>query len=244
MPIMILSVLVQLLLVIHILKTGRNTTWVWVVLAIPMIGALAYIVVELLPPFMSSYQGKEAQKSMVKILNPEKEFNDAMQNYEISDTIKHTTALANACMNKGMFDEAQKLYTKALQGIYQYDAHLLLGLAQAEFELEHYAQVKSALNLLMEKNPDYENIDAHLLYARALEGLEEYQSALEVYEALESYSPGPEALFRYAMLHRHLGNEDEAKNVLQQIIRVAKISGKHHNKIFKEWINKTKQALN
>jgi len=243
MPFMILSVLIQLLLVIHIFKTGRNTTWIWVVIAIPMVGSLAYVVVEIIPPFMNSYKGKEAQKSMVKILNPEKEFNDAMQNYEIADTVKHTTDLANACMHKGMYKEAQKLYTQALQGIYKHDIHLLLGLAQAEFELEHYAEVKAALNLLMEKNPNYENVETHLLYARALEGLEEYTSALEVYEALETYSPGPEALFHYALLHRQLGNEEEASNILQKILRVAKISGKHHNKLFKEWITKAEQAL-
>jgi len=243
MPIMILSVIIQLSLVIHIFKTGRNTTWIWVVIALPLVGSLAYIAVEIIPPFMNSYKGKEAQKSIVKILNPEKEFKDAMQNYEITDTVKNTTDLADACMNKNMFEEAQKLYIKALQGMYKHDVHLLLGLAQAEFELGNYAEVKSTLNLLMEKNPDYENIDTHLLYARALEGLEEYQSALEVYEALETYSPGPEALFRYAMLHRQLGNEKEAVNLLQQILRVAKISGDHHNKIFKEWIKKARQEI-
>ncbi len=243
MPLMILSILIQLLLVVHIFKTGRNTTWIWVVIAIPMVGSLAYVVVEILPSFLNSYKGKEAQKSMVKILNPEKEFNDAMQNYEIANTVKHTTDLADACMNKDMFQEAQKLYTQALNGIYKYDVHLLLGLAQAEFELAHYDEVKSTLNLLMEKNPDYENVDTHLLYARALEGLEEYQSALEVYEALETYSPGPEALFRYAMLHRKLGNEEATITILQQILRVAKISGDHHNKIFKEWIKKAKQEI-
>jgi len=52
----------------------------------------------------------------------------------------------------------QKLYVKAQQGMYKHDVHLLLWLAQAEFELGNYAEVKSTLNLLMEKNPDYENI--------------------------------------------------------------------------------------
>ena len=233
MPLMILSFVVQLLLVIHIFKTGRDRTWVWIVIAIPMIGSLAYIAVELLPSFLRSHRGQGVQKDMQKIFNPEKDFNNAIQNYEISDTVKNTSNLADECMNKGMYEDAQKLYTKALAGIYKHDAHLLFGLAQAEFELNNYSTVTTTLNLLMEKNPDYENREAHLLYARALEGLDDTQSALEVYEALESYSPTPEALFRYAMLQRRVGNEEACTKLLQQILRVAKISGDHHNKLFK-----------
>ena len=237
MPLMILSFVVQLLLVIHIFKTGRDKTWIWVVIGIPMIGSLAYVTVELLPSFFRSHRGQGVQKDMQKIFNPQKNFNSAIQNYEIADTVKNTTTLADECMNKGMYEDAQKLYTKALIGMYKHDAHLLFGLAKAEFKLNNYSIVTKTLNLLMEKNSDYENREAHLLYAKALEGLDDNQSALEVYEALESYSPTPEALFRYAMLQRKVGNKEDCNRLLQQILRVAKISGNHHNKLFKEWIN-------
>ena len=243
MPLLILSFIIQLVLVIHILKTGRPQQWIWLVIAVPVIGSIAYFAVELLPSFLNTNKGYKAQKNFQKLINPEKDFNEAMNNYEISDNVKNTKALADECMNKGMYEDAKTLYEKALTGMYKHDPHLLFGLAQASLQLGEYEAVKSKLNLLMEKNPDYENKDSHLLYARALEGLGEDQSALEVYEALETYSPGPEALFSYAMLHRKLGNEEACNGLLQNILRVAKISGKHHNEIFKEWIKLARTEL-
>jgi len=243
MPLLILSFIIQLVLVIHILKTGRPQQWIWLVIAVPVIGSIAYFVVELLPSFLNTNKGYKAQKNFQKIVNPEKDFNEALNDYEITDTVKNTKALADECMNKGMYEDAEELYKKALTGMYKHDPHLLIGLAESSFQLGKYEEVKSALNLLMEKNENYENKEMHLLYAKALEGLGEDQSALEVYEALETYSPGPEALFSYAMLQRKVGNEEACTNLLQQILRVAKISGKHHNNLFKEWIKLAKAEL-
>ena len=243
MPIMILSVIVQLLLVVHILKTRRNTTWVFVVIAIPLVGTLAYIIVEILPSFLNSHKGQKTQKNIQNILNPDKNFNDAISNYDIANTVSNATTLADECMNKEMYVEAQKLYKDALKGLYKYDPHIMFSLARAEFKLGNYKAVQTTLNQLMDKNPDYRNVDAHMLFAMALEGLGENESAIEVYEALESYSPTPEALFRHAMLHKTMGNSEASQDILHKIIRTASISGEHHNSLYKEWIQRAKSEI-
>ncbi len=243
MHIMFLSLIIQILLVIHILKNRRDTVWVWIVIIFPLVGSVAYIVVELIPGYMRTHQGRQTQKNIQKILNPQKSFNDALSSYEMADTVRNTENLAFECMNKGMYEEARNLYLKALDGVHSNDPQLLHGLAQAEFSLGNYESVKTTLNRLMEHNPDYQDNNAHLLYARALEGLGEKQSALDVYEALESYAPGPEALYRYAMLLRETGNSDKSKHLLEQILRIANISGKHYQSLNKEWINNAKREL-
>ena len=49
MPLFILSILIQVALVIHIVKTGRSTTWIWIVVMLPVAGSIAYFVLEGLP---------------------------------------------------------------------------------------------------------------------------------------------------------------------------------------------------
>ena len=36
MPLFILSILLQIALVVHIVRTGRNTTWIWIVVMLPL----------------------------------------------------------------------------------------------------------------------------------------------------------------------------------------------------------------
>ena len=57
MPIFILSILIQLALVVHAIKTGRNSSWVFILLFFPLIGGLAYLIVELLPSMGQSRGG-------------------------------------------------------------------------------------------------------------------------------------------------------------------------------------------
>jgi hypothetical protein len=156
MPLLILSIIVQISLVIHIMKSGRNSIWIWIVVGMPFVGSIAYIAVELLPAFLGSHKGQKAKKDLSKILNPEKDFNDAMNNYSMTNTVKNTQDLAQECLYKEMYTEAKELYTKALIGQYKYDPTLLLGLAQSSFGLQAFQEVKETLNTLMKQTPNYE----------------------------------------------------------------------------------------
>ena len=49
MAFLILSIAIQVLLIVHVIKTGRNTIWIWVLALLSLPGAIAYIAVELLP---------------------------------------------------------------------------------------------------------------------------------------------------------------------------------------------------
>src|SRR2546429_651616 len=54
MSVLILSILVQVALIIHVVKTGRNQIWIWVLALLSLPGALAYIAVEILPELLRS----------------------------------------------------------------------------------------------------------------------------------------------------------------------------------------------
>jgi len=55
-----LSILIQVILIIHVIKTCRNQIWIWVLALLSIPGAIAYIVVELLPDV---FAGRTAQRT-------------------------------------------------------------------------------------------------------------------------------------------------------------------------------------
>ena len=244
MHILILTVFIQLAFVLHIIKTGRNTAWIWIVVMLPLAGSIAYLIVEVLPDILGSRSGRKASTNLKKILNPNKNMNGAAHNYSVSDTVENSLALAEECLNKSMFIEAKELYTECLKGVHKHDPDIMYGLAKAEFFLNNFSEVKSILDDLIEQNPDYKNPNAHLLYARNLENLNETELALKEYETLDIYFPGPEATYRYALLLKNKGEDSKSRELFEKIIHYSSISGKHYNSLYKEWVKKAKDEIN
>ena len=47
-------IIIQVALIIHVVKTGRNQIWIWVLALLSLPGAIAYIAVEILPELFRS----------------------------------------------------------------------------------------------------------------------------------------------------------------------------------------------
>jgi len=236
MPVFGLMLLIQGALIIHVLKTGRDTKWIWVLMMLPGIGALAYAALEVAPELLGTRQGREASKRVRDTLNPNKSINEASMEYERSATVANSTRLAEECVSKGRYDEASSLYRKCLKGMNEFDPEILFGLAQSEHHAGHFQEVKSVLDTLIEKNPDYKNQDAHLLFAMNLHDLGEIEKAKEEYEVLINYYTGPEPTYRYAMLLKDQGEQPKSQELLQSILRNTELSPKHYKNMHKQWI--------
>ena len=243
MPFLILSVLLQVAFVIHIVKTGRNTTWIWIVIMLPVAGAIAYLILEILPDLTNSRAGRTAGRKVTSVINPNKSLNHAAHNFSVSDTVENSMRLADECFSKGLYEDAKTLYEKCLVGIHSNDPAVMVGLARAEFMLRHYSNTKSLLDRLIENNPEYKNQDAHLLYARTLEALNDIAAAAHEYEVLHGYFSGPEASFYYGMFLKSQNQYDLANRIFNEIISKAKMSSKHYSSLHKEILKRTRDEL-
>ena len=54
MPVALVVLLLDITLIYHASRTGRLQPWAFIILMIPLVGALAYIVVELVPEWFGS----------------------------------------------------------------------------------------------------------------------------------------------------------------------------------------------
>src|SRR6185437_9919595 len=78
MPVLgILSLLAQIGCAVHVVRTGRNYYWIYIVVFVPVVGMAAYFLAEILPDLMHSRTGRGAASGMARALNPGKALRDA-----------------------------------------------------------------------------------------------------------------------------------------------------------------------
>ena len=63
--------LIEVALIVHAAKTGRFLPRGLIILFIPGFGAIAYVLVELVPEWFGSAQGQQARRHVVKTLDAE-----------------------------------------------------------------------------------------------------------------------------------------------------------------------------
>ena len=237
-----ISYIINILLIVHALRTGRPYYWVFIIMT-PVIGPLAYIVAELLPDLSSDYRARRAMRGIRKTLDPDADIRRHQREHRLSGSVDAKRHLANELVEAGRHSEAITVYKEALSGMYEHDPDLLLGLAQALFGDGQYEHVLEALDRLIEHNPDYKSTTGHLLYARSLAAVGNTDKALEEFDVVAHAFPGPQAKIHYALLLKELDREAEARQLFADVIEAAELAPRHFRKTQKQWIAAAKSEL-
>jgi hypothetical protein len=239
----LLTILFQVALVIHIVKTGRNTLWIWLVIFVPLIGALAYFAVEILPGLLGSRTAKRAASGLRKTVDPHRDLREANQKLAVNDSVDSRRKVADQLLDRGRYDEAIEHYRAAMTGIYSHEPLLMLGLAKAHFAKNEIAETRQTLDELIANNPDFKSPEGHLLYARALESEGNDTKALSEYKALARYYSGAEAMYRYASLLKRQGQVEQANAMLKELLANSELAGAVFRKENREWLDAAKKEL-
>lgn len=230
-----LPLILQIACIVHCVKTGRNLLWIWVLL-VPVVGIVAYGIVELLPELTGSRVTRRAVRGVSKALDPQRDLRQAADAARFTGDVASQQRYAAELLRQGRAAEAIAAYRQALKGLYEHDPNLLLGLAQAQFAAAAPADARATLDTLIARNPDFKSPDGHLLYARALEGEGNTGKALEEYAAVAAYYAGAEAKLRYAQLLRAAGRNDAARQVLGELLEHARHAPRHYRQAQDEWL--------
>lgn len=236
MTYLVLSIVLQALLIIHCIKTGRNQIWIWVLALLSFPGVIAYVAVEIIPDLVRSRGARRAARGMSRVLDPGRDLRNAEQNARVAGNVASRQAYADELAKQGRHAEAIAEYRAALTGLYEHDPRLMLGLAQALFDNGDPQGARDTLDSLIAATPDFRSPDGHMLYARAVEAIGDTEKALEEYEALAAYYPGAEASVRYAQLLRSAGRGEDAERVLRDLLEQARIAPAHYRRTQREWL--------
>jgi hypothetical protein len=241
--IFILTLAVQAGLIVHVIKTGRNSLWVWAIALLPAAGSLAYVVVEILPGAFGGRTAKRTKAGMQRMIDPDRDLRRAAAEVEISGNVDARRRLAEEMFERGQYAEAVGVYQAGLRGIFEHDPTLLLGMAQAQFAARDFAAARASLERLIQQNPDFRSADGHLLYARALEAENALDEAEHEYGAVAPGYPGAEARLRYGLLLKRRGKLEEARRIFKELLDGAKLGPPHYRKAQAEWLDQARREL-
>ena len=243
MSLLILSIIVQVALIIHVVKTGRNQIWIWVLALLSLPGAIAYIAVEILPELFRSRTAQRTARGLRKAVDPGRDLRRYESEARVASNVASRQRYAEELVRHERYDEAIAQYREALTGLYEHDPNLMQGLAQAQFGKGDAAAARATLDELIQRNPDFRSPDGHLLYARALEAEGNVPKALEEYAVLAPSYPGAEASVRYAQLLQAQGRRAEAQKVARELLEQARIAPGHYRRAQRPWLDAAQRLL-
>ncbi len=230
------SIVVEVVLIIHAIKTGRNFLWIWVLLLLPGAGSAAYIAVELVPELFRTNTARRTARGMKRALDPGADLRRYESEARVTGGVASRQRYADELARHGRHDEAIGIYRQILTGLYAQDPNIMLGLAKAQFGKNDATAARATLDELVRLNPDFRSPEGHLLYARALEAEGNVAKALEEYKALAPSYPGAEASVRYAQLLSAQGKSAEAASIARELLEQARIAPAHYRRAQRPWL--------
>jgi hypothetical protein len=241
----IISLLIQAGFIIHVIKTGRNQLWIWVLIipGLAFAGILAYIVVEILPELFGSRAARRTARGFRKAIDPGADLRRYENEARVAGNVASRQRYAEELVRHGRYDDAIAQYREALSGLYEHDPNLMLGLAQAQFGKGEASAARATLDELIRLNPNFRSPQGHLLYARSLEAEGNVQKALEEYRVLAPAYPGAEASVRYAQLLQAQGRRAEAQQVARELLEQARIAPGHYRRAQRPWLEAAQRLL-
>jgi len=243
MGFLILSIAIQAGLIIHVIKTGRNQIWIWVLALLSFPGIIAYVAVEIIPDLFRSRTAQRTARGLKRAMDPTADLRRYESEARLTGNVSGRQRYAEELTRHGRYDEAIAQYREALTGLYAHDPNLLLGVAQAQFAKGDALAARTTLDDLIRLNPDFRSPQGHLLYARALEQEGNVAKALEEYQVLAPTYPGAEAAVRYAQLLKAQGRREDAQKVARELLEQARIAPAHYRKAQKSWLDAAERLV-
>src|SRR5260370_8633312 len=186
----LLFLLAQIACAVHVVRTGRNYIWIYIVVFVPVVGMSAYFLAEILPELTRSRPARDAASGMARALNPGKGLREATRRVAITPTTENKARLAAEYLAAGQTEPAIALYREVLTGVHETDPALMLALAPALFAQGDLPDTHALPSRLRQANPNHSSPDGHMIYTRSLELQGKVQPALLEYAALMAYYPG------------------------------------------------------
>jgi hypothetical protein len=213
------SILVQILAVLHVIRTGREQIWIWVIVLFNMLGVCAYFAFEIMPEMFGPNSPRANQAKAKAVDSPSVRLKRAEAALVEVETTANHKDVADAMYDMGAFEGAALHYRKALDCLRGPDARIEKRLAEALFENGQATEALALVESQIAPSPGGEADRLTLLRARILDHLGRGDEAVDLYRDVTTRLPGVEARCRFAALLLQRGERDEAQSVLEEVSR-------------------------
>jgi hypothetical protein len=206
----ILPLAIQVICVIHVIRTGRDRSWIWAIVFLPLIGCIVYAIIELIPDVFSRRRTRQLAAGVSRVLNPGGKISRLQAELDFSPTVENRMALAEAWEEAGDNGKAAELWEKCLEGIHADDVHIMGRLGRALHGCGQNVRARQWYEKIRARRGGFVEDRDTLYYAEVLEAMEENAKAEEMYR---SAAAGPLASFL-----RRKGRVEEADRVVSTLL--------------------------
>lgn len=220
-------ILIQILCAVHCVRSGRNQGWLMVIIFLPLVGSLAYFVIEILPGMGQTRELRAAKAAAVKAVDPEREVRAAQEAIEVADTAASRLALADRLTDLERWGEAIPHYEIGIAKAPRPERGAGFRLARAQYQAGRAVEARATIAALPETGSPSERDRTSLLLAKVLDEVGEHDAALALYGDVGERLPGGEAQCRAAALLLRLDRRDEARAMIEEVERRLKRIDRH-----------------
>jgi hypothetical protein len=228
-PITVVFWLVQLCLIVHVLRTGRPYWWIWILFVAPLIGGLAYLVIELAPDLRGA-------GGFLEGLKPRKwRISDCRRQLEEADTVRNRLALASELSEAGLAREAHDVAVQCLQGVFRDDARTLVAVARFKAGISAHAEGLALLAKVDTTGDRLLAIDLGLVRGDCLAGLGRFPEAEKAYRGVMDRYIGEAARAGLAEVCERTGRGEEAAALWGEIRARYRTAGPGWRRTERKW---------
>ncbi len=229
------GMILQGLALLHAVKRRPDTYWYWIILMGGGVGALVYVVAEILPDLslLGSVFAGMNRKSRIQQVETALLDNPSPANYE----------------ELGELYWEQKLYAKAREAFDQSIAargdsiHTFYHRALCSLALGEPAAAIPDLEHVVKQKQDFDYYRAAALLAHACGRTGNTQAADWWFKEATAYSSTPETLFHYALYLKEQGRRDEARQWAQKVLDKKRTLPRFSQRVERPWFHRAKALL-
>jgi hypothetical protein len=215
-----LHILLALFCAVHVVRSGQQLYWLFILFAFPLLGSLVYFFVIYMPNSRLERGALKAVSAAAKALDPTKDVRQARSEYEETPTAQNQMRLAAALLDAGQAEEAAKLYEGGLRGPFAGDPDLRYGAARAFVESQRYSEALPHLEELSSTRAEYRPDAVLLLLARCYAGTSRAADARQTFERAVARFGTFEARAEYAIWALATGDAATAARLQSEIDKI------------------------
>ncbi|GGH70730.1 hypothetical protein HNQ91_003078 [Filimonas zeae] len=234
-----LVVVLQILCILHCLKTGRKE-WIYLLIFLPLVGCIVYFVREIMPGFSAGNAAENVQRTLF----PNFKSRELEHRLRVADTDANRMMLADEYARQKQYGRAIELTNACAQGLWANDPDLLFRLGKLYFHNAQYAESLASFNKALPlRNPGFSKSDDELIYARVLEATGNTTQAEEEYKKVIRVHHSMEARYHYGKLLQRLKRNGEAVSQFQAVLNEKDLHPKYVRRMNYQWIQQCKREL-
>lgn len=238
LKIFMLPMIVQALFIIHVIKTGRNTSWIYLLIFLPFAGGIAYLVVEFIPSMFSSRRVDRAFESITDMARPGGRIGRMEDLALHSPTFKNVSALGDAYLDLGRYSDAARIYRSCLKPPFENNDIYLYKLAFAYYKTVELEKADEIMEKISTIGLGRLKAQEMLLRAKILEGMERWDEAKQHYLDATLKTSDLSYRFEYGLYLKRTGDLQDSKVEFEKVSDIFQRLPRAYQKQYREMMYK------